>query len=106
MLSLIIYIITFILLRIIFNKHKSQCKVLVMEMNFEKFNALAVIFLFFVLEIVCVVILFIDSVYDNNHKIELTTFALNSLALSYYVNKHKSNICYYYRQLKKFKGKH
>ena len=105
MLSFIIYIITFIALRYAYKKHKLGCKVAVMEMNFNKFNTLAVILLFTILELACIIALIFDLVFDTEHKIEITLFTLNTIVLCYYVVMNKTNICFYLRQLKKITGK-
>lgn len=105
MLSIIIYIITFIAFRYAYKKHKLGCKVAVMEMNFNKFNTLAVILLFTVLELACIIALIFDIMFDTKHNIEITLFALNTIVLCYYVIMNKSNICFYLRQLKKITGK-
>ena len=101
MITLFVYLITLAILTYGFKKHKFNCKVAVMEMNFRKFNVLAVTFLLAILELACIISLVIDLFIDNNYSVEVLLVALNTIVLGYYLIKHKSNIRYYYSQLKK-----
>ena len=101
MITLFVYLVTLAILTYGFKKHKFNCKVSVMEMNFRKFNVLAVTFLLAILELACIISLVIDLFIDDNHNVELSLIVLNSIILGYYLIKHKSNIRYYYVQLKK-----
>lgn len=101
MITLFVYLLTFAFLTYAFKKHKFNCKVAVMEMNFNKFNVLAVTFLLAILELACIICLVIDLFIDDNHSVEVSLVVLNTIILGYYLIKHKSNIRYYYSQLKK-----
>lgn len=99
--SIIVYVITLLALTYAFKQHKGGCKVAVMEMNYDKFNVLAVTFLFAILELACIICLVIDFIIDDYHSLEISLFVLNTVILLYYLTKHKSNLRYYYSQLKK-----
>lgn len=72
-----------------------------MKMNLNKFNVLTVTFLLAILELACIISLVIDLFIDDNHNVEISLVALNTIVLGYYLFKHKSNFRFYYCQLKK-----
>lgn len=72
-----------------------------MKMNFNKFNALVIIFLFVTLELACIVSLTIDLFIYEDHNLAIPLFVLNTIILGYYLIKYRYVIKYYYIQLKK-----
>lgn len=107
MILYIVYIITFIVLYYCYKKHKLGYKGAIMEMNSNKFNILAVVLLLSILEVVCVVTLIFDILLDFklNVNLDIWLLMLNTVFLFYYVIENKSNILFYLRSLKKFRGK-
>lgn len=76
-----------------------------MKMNLNKFNVLTVTFLLAILELACIISLVIDLFIDDNHNVEISLVALNTIILGYYLYKHKSNVRCYFCQLKKIGSK-
>ena len=107
MILYIAYIITFIVLYYCYKKHKLGYKAAIMEINSNKFNILVVVLLLSILEIVCVITLIFDIVLDFklNINLDIWVLMLNTVFLFYYVIENKTNILFYLRSLKKFRGK-
>lgn len=101
------YIITVIILYNCYKKHKLGYKGAIMEMNSNRFNILAVVLLLSILEVVCVVTLIFDILLDFklNVNLDIWILMLNTVFLFYYVIENKTNILFYLRSLKKFRGK-